>query len=289
MTERLGLKLFRHGALGDERPGVVLADGRHVDVSGFGEDFDERFFAHEGLGRLRSWLLANAATCRTVEPTERFGSPIARPSKIICIGLNYRAHALETGAPIPAEPVVFMKATTALCGPNDELVLPRGSQKTDWEVELAVIIGRRAKYVEEARALDHVAGYAVHNDYSEREFQLERGGQWDKGKGCDTFAPLGPYLVTADQVDASRLELWLRVNGQEKQRSTTADLIFSVPQIISYLSQFMTLLPGDVISTGTPSGVGLSRQPPTYLRPGDVVECGVEGLGSATQRVVGPV
>jgi 2,4-didehydro-3-deoxy-L-rhamnonate hydrolase len=288
MMEKLSLKLFRHGALGREKPGVVTPEGRHLDVSAFGEDYDEDFFGGDGLARLRAWFGDNAALCNDVDPSVRFGAPIARPSKIICIGLNYRAHALETGAAIPAEPVVFMKATTALCGPNDDLVLPRNSKKTDWEVELAVIIGRRAKYVDEASALRHVAGFALHNDYSEREFQLERGGQWDKGKSADTFAPLGPYLVPADQVDCSNLELWLELNRQPKQRARTSDLIFTVPQLVSYVSQFMTLLPGDVISTGTPSGVGLSHTPPRYLSPGDLVECGIEGLGRAAQRVVAP-
>ena len=286
MMEKPALKLFRHGANGYEKAGVVTPDGRHLDVSGFGEDYDERFFAREGLARLSDWLAEHATACPLVRDDVRFGPPIARPSKIVCIGLNYRAHALETGAALPAEPVVFMKATTALCGPNDDVVLPRGSVKTDWEVELAVVIGRRAKYVEEANAMDYVAGFALHNDYSEREYQLERGGQWDKGKGADTFAPLGPYLVSAEQVDASRLELWLTVNGEHKQRASTADMIFPVPHLVSYVSRFMTLLPGDVISTGTPSGVGLSHDPPTYLKPGDLVVCGIEGLGRATQRVV---
>jgi 2-keto-4-pentenoate hydratase/2-oxohepta-3-ene-1,7-dioic acid hydratase in catechol pathway len=287
--DQAALKLFRHGASGYEKTGVVGADGRHLDVSAFGEDYDEAFFAREGLARLGEWLSEHAARCPLVRPDARFGPPIARPSKIVCIGLNYRAHALETGAALPAEPVVFMKATTALCGPNDDLVLPRGSVKTDWEVELALVIGRRAKYVSEADAMSYVAGFALHNDYSEREYQLERGGQWDKGKGADTFAPLGPYLVSADLVDPSELELWLTVNGEQKQRASTSDLIFPVPQLVSYVSQFMTLLPGDVISTGTPAGVGLSHQPPRYLTAGDVVSCGIEGLGQATQRVVADV
>ena len=286
MTESIGLKLFRHGAVGFERPGVLTRDGRHVDVSALGCDYDEHFFTSDGLARLTAWLDANVARCPLVDAGVRFGSPIARPSKIVCIGLNYRAHAIETGAAMPAEPVVFMKATSALCGPNDDLVLPRDSRKTDWEVELAVVIGRRAKYVAEADAMSHVAGFTLHNDYSEREFQLERGGQWDKGKGADTFAPLGPYLVSKEQLDASRLELWLNVNGEQKQRANTDDMIFPVPQLISYVSRFMTLLPGDVISTGTPSGVGLSHDPPRYLKAGDVVECGIEGLGRAAQRVV---
>ena len=287
--DKPALKLFRHGASGYEKIGAVAADGRHLDVSAFGEDYDEAFFAREGLARLSEWLSEHAGRCPMVRPDARFGPPIARPSKIVCIGLNYRAHALETGAAFPAEPVVFMKATTALCGPNDDLVLPRGSVKTDWEVELALVIGRRAKYVSEGDAMSYVAGFALHNDYSEREYQLERGGQWDKGKGADTFAPLGPYLVSADLVDPSELELWLTVNGEQKQRASTSDLIFPVPQLVSYVSQFMTLLPGDVISTGTPAGVGLSHQPPRYLAAGDVVSCGIEGLGQATQRVVADV
>jgi 2,4-didehydro-3-deoxy-L-rhamnonate hydrolase len=286
MTKVTGFKLFRHGASGSEKPGVVTADGRHLDVSAFGEDYDESFLGRDGLARLADWLGAHSQTCPLVGNDVRLGSPIARPSKIVCIGLNYRAHAVETGAAIPAEPVVFMKATTALCGPNDNVELPRESHKTDWEVELAVVIGRRAKYVSEADALSYVAGFALHNDYSEREFQLERGGQWDKGKGCDTFAPLGPYLVPVEQVDCARLELWLEVNGVQKQRASTADMIFPVPQLVSYVSRFMTLLPGDVISTGTPSGVGLSHDPPSYLKAGDLVECGIEGLGRAAQRVV---
>lgn len=282
-------KLFRHGPSGAERPGVVVDGDRHLDVSAFGEDYDEGFFTHDGPRRLATWLRENGAACPPLDATARFGSPIARPSKIICIGLNYRAHAHETGAVLPSEPVVFMKATTALCGPNDDLVLPRGSSKTDWEVELAVIVGRKARYVSTAEALDFVAGFALHNDYSEREFQLERAGQWVKGKSADTFAPLGPYLVSPERIDHRRLELWLEVNGERQQHSNTADMVFGVPELVSYVSQFMTLLPGDVISTGTPGGVGLSQKPPRYLRAGDVVRLGIEGLGTSTQHVVGPV
>jgi 2,4-didehydro-3-deoxy-L-rhamnonate hydrolase len=288
MTQTPALRLFRHGPSGAERPGAVAHDGRHLDVSGFGEDYGESFFAEEGPTRLARWLRGHAAGCPALDAGVRFGAPIVRPSKIVCIGLNYRAHAQETGAAIPSEPVVFMKATTALCGPNDDLVLPRGSHKTDWEVELAVIIGPRAKYVSEPEAMGHVAGFALHNDYSEREFQLERGGQWDKGKSADSFAPLGPYLVSPEQVDCSRLDLWLEVNGERQQQGNTADMVFGVSELVSYVSQFMTLLPGDVISTGTPSGVGLSQSPPRYLREGDVVRLGIEGLGTSTQRVVAP-
>jgi 2-keto-4-pentenoate hydratase/2-oxohepta-3-ene-1,7-dioic acid hydratase in catechol pathway len=222
-----------------------------------------------------------------VPETERLGPCVCRPSKIVCIGLNYADHARETGAAIPTEPVIFFKASTALCGPDDDLVLPRGSEKTDWEVELAVVIGRRARYVPVEDAARHVAGYALHNDYSERQDQLERGGNWSKGKSHDTFAPLGPYLATPDEVpDPHALGLWLSVNGTKRQDSSTREMVFQVPALVSYLSRFMTLLPGDVISTGTPPGVGLGLKPPVYLRDGDVVELGIEGLGRQRQRVV---
>jgi 2-keto-4-pentenoate hydratase/2-oxohepta-3-ene-1,7-dioic acid hydratase in catechol pathway len=259
------MRLFRFGPIGKEKPGVVLPDGRRVDASGFGQDYDEGFFGGDGLARLRAWVDANGARCAQVAEGERLGPVIRRPSKIVCVGMNFHGHAREQGQEPPKEPVLFMKATTALCGPNDDLVLPRGSVKTDWEVELAVVIGKRASYVEKPQALEHVAGFVLHNDYSEREYQLERGGQWDKGKGCDTFAPLGPELVTRDEIDASRLDMWLEVNGERVQRGNTADLIFDVPTLVSYISAFMTLLPGDVISTGTPSGVasGWSRASPS--------------------------
>ena len=280
------MKLFRFGAVEREKPGVVW-HGRHLDVSAFGEDYDEHFFATDGLHRLARWLEKEAERCPAVDEAVRFGPCIARPSKIVCVGLNYRGHAAETNAPVPREPVLFFKAASALCGANDDLILPRGSEKTDWEVELAVVIGRRAKYVERDEAIAYVAGYALHNDYSEREYQLERGGQWVKGKSCDTFAPLGPYLVTRDEVpDPHNLRLWLKVNGELMQEANTSDLIFDIPTLISYTSQFMTLLPGDVISTGTPAGVGLGRKPPRYLRHGDVVEAGIDGLGTSFQRVI---
>lgn len=279
------MKLFRHGPGGREKPGVILKNGRSIDVSAFGEDYGEEFFASDGITRLAAWCDAHGNEAPTVDPATRLGPVVRRPSKIVCIGLNFRDHAAETGAAVPKEPVIFMKATTALSGPNDDVVLPRGSRKTDWEVELAVIIGRRAKYVDEAQALDYVAGYALHNDYSEREFQLERGGQWEKGKGADTFAPLGPFLATPDEVDISALGMWLDVNGVRRQSGNTSDMIFRVPTLVSYVSQFMTLLPGDVISTGTPAGVGLALDPPEFLKAGDIVECGIDGLGSARQRV----
>ena len=281
------MKLFRFGHDGHEHPGVLLPDGRHLDVTHFGGDFDEIFLATDGPARLAHWLTAHADLCPEAPIDSRFGPCVKRPSKIICVGLNYAKHAAETGATPPTEPILFFKATTSLCGPNDQVVIPKKSEKTDWEVELAVVIGKRASYVELDDALDHVAGYAVLNDYSEREFQLERGGQWDKGKGCDTFAPLGPYLVTADEVpNPNALALWLSVNGEKLQNSNTDDMIFDVKTLVSYISQFMTLLPGDVISTGTPSGVGLGFKPPRYLSPGDVVTLGIEGLGEQKQVAV---
>jgi 2-keto-4-pentenoate hydratase/2-oxohepta-3-ene-1,7-dioic acid hydratase in catechol pathway len=279
------VKIFRHGPAGREKPGFVSASDRWLDASRFGEDFTESFFAENGLARLAAWSRAHEASCPEIDRKQRIGAPFARPSKIVCIGLNYREHARETNAVIPAEPVLFLKASSAFSGPNDDLVLPRESKKTDWEVELAVIIARRAKYVDVGDALDYVAGFTVHNDYSEREFQLERGGQWDKGKGADTFAPMGPCLVTPDEFDSRTVDLWLKVNGETMQRGNTADMIFDVPTLVSYVSRFMTLLPGDVISTGTPHGVGLARNPPLYLVAGDVVESGIDGIGQIRQRI----
>jgi 2-keto-4-pentenoate hydratase/2-oxohepta-3-ene-1,7-dioic acid hydratase in catechol pathway len=281
------VRIIRFGELGRERPGVLLPDGRSIDVSAFGEDWNEDFFGSEGLQRLDGWLSEHASGCPMLEEGTRLGACVARPSKIICIGLNYAGHARETGATPPTEPVVFFKSTTALSGPNDDVVIPRGSTMTDWEVELAVVIGRPATYVPEDHAMEYVAGYALHNDYSERDWQLERGGQWVKGKSFDTFAPIGPFLATRDEIpDPHRLRLWLTVNGEQLQASNTSDLIFGIPAVVSYLSQFLTLLPGDVISTGTPAGVGLGFQPPRYLQPGDVVELGIDGLGTQRQRAV---
>jgi 2,4-diketo-3-deoxy-L-fuconate hydrolase len=281
------MRLIRFGAPGRETPGLLLGDGTRVDASSFGSDWDEGFFASDGLARLASWVREKAGSLPHVPEAERLGPCIARPSKIVCIGLNYADHARETGARIPEEPVLFFKATTALCGPNDDLVLPRGSLKTDWEVELAVVIGHRARYVSLEEAAAHVAGYALHNDYSERQDQLERGGQWSKGKSQDTFAPLGPFLATPDEIaDVRRLPMWLTVNGETRQKSSTDQMIFDVPSLVSYLSRFMSLLPGDVVSTGTPSGVGLGMKPPVFLKAGDVVELGIEGLGRQRQRVV---
>jgi 2-keto-4-pentenoate hydratase/2-oxohepta-3-ene-1,7-dioic acid hydratase in catechol pathway len=282
------VKLIRFGSSGQERPGVVLENWKRIDVSAFGEDFDEQFFATDGHFRLASWVAGCADKCPEVDSSVRLGPCIARPSKIICIGLNYVRHAAESGAEVPKEPIIFLKASSALSGPNDDVILPRGSEKTDWEVELAVVIGKRSSYVRPEVAMEYVAGYCLHNDYSERSFQLERGGQWVKGKSCDSFGPLGPFLVTADEIkEPHNLRLWLKVNGVALQDSNTSDLVFGIPFIVSYLSHFMTLLPGDVISTGTPEGVGAGLKPPRYLRHGDVVECGIEGLGTARQRAVG--
>lgn len=282
------MKLIRFGKAGQEKPGVQLEDGRRIDVSSFGEDFTEDFFTNDGINRLSAWLQQKAAQCPLVSASERLGAPIVRPSKLICIGLNYSDHAAESNMALPKEPIIFFKATSAIVGPEDDIVIPKNSTKTDWEVELAVVIGKKASYVDEKDALDYVAGYLLHNDYSERAFQLERGGQWVKGKSCDTFAPLGPWLATADEIkDVHNLRLWLTVNGKPMQDGNTKNLIFNIPHIISYLSQFMSLLPGDIITTGTPAGVGLGQKPePVYLKAGDVVELGIDGLGQAKQTLV---
>ena len=281
------MKLIRFGPPGHERSGLLLGDGTRIDASGFGESWGESFLQNDGLRRLSAWAEKHAASAPRVAASERLGPPITRPSKIVCIGLNYADHARETNAKIPEQPVIFFKATTALAGPDDDLPLPRGSVKTDWEVELAVVIGRRARYVSREEALGHVAGYALHNDYSEREDQLERGGQWSKGKSQDGYAPLGPFLATPDELgDVAALPMWLKVNGEIRQKSSTDQMIFGVAHLVSYLSRFMTLLPGDVISTGTPAGVGLGMNPPTFLKAGDVVELGIEGLGTQRQRIL---
>lgn len=260
----------------------------HYDASAFGEDYNEAFFASDGLRRLGQWYRENQRSLPRLREGEfRFGPCVARPSKIICVGLNYKDHAAESNMLLPTEPILFFKSTTALCGPNDNVMIPKGSTKLDWEVELAVIIGKEARQVRVHEAMKYVAGYALHNDYSERAFQLERGGQWVKGKSCDTFAPLGPYLVTAPLLgEADNLSMWLAVNGKTMQNSNTANMVFDVPYLVSYISDFMTLLPGDVISTGTPAGVGLGFNPPIYLKEGDVVELGIHRLGSSRQVVV---
>lgn len=281
------MKLLRFGEAGNEKPGL-LVNNEILDASSFGEDYGENFFDKDGLTRLSKWFSENSAKLPKVKSGVRLGAPFTRPSKIICVGLNYVKHAAESNMPLPKEPILFFKSTTALCGPNDDLVIPRNSVKTDWEVELAVVIGKKTSYVEEKDAMDHVAGFCLHNDYSEREFQLERNGQWVKGKSCDTFAPIGPYLVTKDEAkDFNNLHMWLKVNGKTMQDGNTDDMIFQVPTLVSYISQFMTLLPGDVISTGTPAGVGLGFNPPKFLKAGDVIELGIEGLGEQRQVAKG--
>jgi 2,4-didehydro-3-deoxy-L-rhamnonate hydrolase len=281
------MKLIRFGEPGREKPGAILPDGRRVDVSASIPDYDELFFSSGGLDRLRELLSGDGASLLPqVGPDVRLGPPIARPGKIICIGLNFRDHAEESNMALPVEPIIFFKAGSALAGPDDDIIIPKGSQKTDWEVEIAVVIGKRASYIDEGDALDHVAGYLLHNDVSERAFQLERGGQWVKGKSADSFAPMGPFMATPDELgDVDRLRMWLKVNGESKQDGTTADMVFKVPFLVSYLSQFMSLLPGDIISTGTPAGVGNGMKPPQFLKDGDVVELGIEGLGEARQKV----
>ncbi len=278
------MKLIRFGNPNQEKPGLILDSGKHIDASAFGSDYDEAFFAGDGLHQLAHWAREHGSSAPEIPAGTRLGPPLCRPSKIVCIGLNFSDHAAETNAQIPSEPIVFFKATSALTGPNDPLIIPRTSEKTDWEVELAVVIGKKASYVSESDAHHHIAGYALHNDYSERTFQIERGGQWVKGKSCDSFAPLGPYIATPDEIpDINNLRMWLKVNGETRQNGTTANLIFKVPFLISYLSQFMSLLPGDVISTGTPAGVGMGMKPQTYLKPGDTVELGIDSLGSSRQ------
>ena len=281
------MKLIRFGEAGKEKPGVQLPNGNKIDVSTFGEDYTEQFFETDGIERLEKWLKFNELNCANVSEETRLGSPICRPSKLVCIGLNYAKHAAEAGMKIPSEPVLFFKSTTAIIGPNDDVVIPKGSTKTDWEVELAVVIGKKASYISKEEVYNHIAGYVLHNDVSERAFQIEKEGQWCKGKGCDTFAPLGPFLATKDEVkNPNNLNLWLKLNGEMMQNSSTSDFIFNIEASISYISQFMTLLPGDVISTGTPFGVGLGLKPPVYLKPGDVMELGIEGLGVSKQNVV---
>lgn len=279
------MRLIRFGQAGQEKPGVAAADGTCYDLSAQVRDYDEDFFESGGLAKVSD--LVRAGGLPVVPAGTRLGPPIARPSKIVCVGLNYGNHAFESKMPMPKEPIFFFKSTTAITGPNDRIVIPRNSFKTDWEVELAIVIGKKATYVEEKDALDHIAGYMLHNDVSERAFQLERGGQWVKGKSADTFAPIGPWMVTTDEItDPHALRLWLKLNGKTMQEESSGDLIFKIPFLIHYITQFMTLLPGDVISTGTPSGVGMGQEPPFYLKHGDVIELGIDGLGSATQHVV---
>lgn len=276
------MKLLRFGDFGKEKPGVLL-NNEIIDVSAFGEDYEEHFFETDGINRLRQWLSANQSKLPKVKSGTRLGAPFMRPSKIICVGLNYKKHAVESNMTLPAEPIIFFKSTSALVGPTDDLIIPKNSEKTDWEVELAIVIGKKTSYVDEKDAFDHIVGFCLHNDYSERAFQLERSGQWVKGKSCDTFAPMGPYLVTKEEVDFNNLHLWLKVNGKIMQNSNTSDMLFNPLHLVSYISQFMTLFAGDVISTGTPEGVGMGLKPPTYLKSGDVVELGIAGLGEQKQ------
>ena len=285
------IKLFRFGSFEDEKPAVEYPDGTRLDVSTFGEDYTETFFAKDGVKRLQAWLQVNAEKCPVVSSTVRLGSCVARPSKIVAIGLNYVEHIKEgqvSSAAIPREPIIFFKSTTALCGPFDNAIIPQQAEKMDWEVELAVIIGKKASYVSEADAMNYVAGYSILNDYSERFWQLEKdGGQWDKGKSADSFAPLGPYLILPQNIgNPQALNLWLTVNGKRRQEANTKDMVFSIARLISYISHHMTLLPGDVISTGTPAGVGLGQKPPVYLKEGDEVELYIENIGTQKQKVI---
>ena len=278
------MKLIRFGTINKEKPGVLLPDGTKFDVSAFVSDYNEDFFGDDGIEKLQTWLDKNQDLCPIIEDTIRWGAPLARPSKIVCVGLNYAKHAAESGMEVPQEPVLFFKATSAIVGPFDNIIIPKGSTKTDWEVELAIVIGKTASYVSEKNAMDHIAGYVLHNDVSERAFQIERSGQWVKGKSCDSFAPLGPFIATKDEItDPNNLKLWLKLNGKIMQNSSTSDFIFNIQHVVSYISQFMTLLPGDVISTGTPFGVGLGLTPPKYLKSGDIVELGIEHLGVSRQ------
>jgi 2-keto-4-pentenoate hydratase/2-oxohepta-3-ene-1,7-dioic acid hydratase in catechol pathway len=278
------MKLLRHGPAGAEKPGIRLDDGTIRDLSGLVPDIAGAVLSDEGLAAIRA---ADLSALPVVPADTRLGPCVGGTGKFICIGLNYADHAAESGMAVPPEPVIFMKATSAICGPYDPIIIPRGSEKTDWEVELAVIIGTRAKYVSEADALAHVAGFAITNDVSERAFQTERAGQWTKGKSCDNFGQIGPWLVTRDEVaDPQNLPMWLKVNGQTMQDGSTRTMVYGVAHLVSYLSQFMTLHPGDVISTGTPPGVGMGQKPPRYLKVGDVVELGIEGLGQQRQTVI---
>lgn len=278
------MKLLRYGPVGQEKPGLLDRDGQIRDLSGLVRDIDGESLAPASLDRLRR---LDPAILPLVGGSPRLGPCVGGVSKVLAIGLNYRLHAQEAGMPIPSEPIFFLKATSSICGPNDDVIIPKGSMKTDYEVELAIVIGATARYVDIKDARKHIAGYCIVNDVSEREFQIERGGQWTKGKSCDTFCPLGPWVVTADEIaDAGKLQVRTEVNGELRQNSNTADLIFGIDHIVSYCSQFMTLNPGDVIPTGTPSGVAMGFKPPKFLKPGDTMRLSVEGLGEQTQRLV---
>ena len=278
------MKLLRVGAPGLEKPAILHTDGTYRDLSGIVPELRGLVLTPEGLSRIRA---VDPASLPILDRNQRIGPCVDKVGKFICIGLNYADHAAETGAPIPAEPIIFMKATSAIIGPNDDVIIPKNAIKPDWEVELGIVIGREARYVEEADAMDHVAGYCIVNDLSERHFQTERGGQWDKGKGCDTFGPIGPWLVTPDEIpDPQNLAMWLEVDGHRYQNGSTRTMIFNVVQIVSYVSQFMSLQPGDIISTGTPPGVGMGIKPePVWLKPGNVMHLGIDGLGEQRQNV----
>ena len=281
------MKLIRFGEKNKEKPGIQLDDDHRIDISSFINDYDENFYYKIGIEKLRNWLNKNKEKCPIIDNNIRIGPPISRPSKIVCVGLNYAKHAAESGMDIPNEPVLFFKSSSAITGPYDPIIIPKNSSKTDWEVELAIVIGKRASYVSKEDALNYIAGYVLHNDVSEREFQIERSGQWVKGKSCDSFAPIGPFIATADEIEnPNNLNLWLKVNGEEMQNSNTSDFIFNIEEVVSYVSQFMTLIPGDIISTGTPFGVGLGLNPPKYLKEGDIVELGIEGLGISKQTCI---
>jgi 2-keto-4-pentenoate hydratase/2-oxohepta-3-ene-1,7-dioic acid hydratase in catechol pathway len=281
------MKLLRYGAPGQEKPGLVDKDGTMRDLSQTVHDIDGTTLLPENLARLAK---IDPKTLPAIAGNPRLGACVANIGKFICIGLNYADHAAETGATVPPEPVLFLKANSAICGPNDAVIIPRGSLKTDWEVELGVVIGKPAKYVSEADALDYVAGYCVINDVSERAFQTERAGQWDKGKGCDTFGPTGPWMVTKDEIaDPQNLKMWLTVDGVKRQNGSTKTMVYGVKHLVAYLSQFFTLNPGDVISTGTPPGVGMGLKPPTYLKPGQTMELSIEGLGVQKQVTVADI
>ena len=279
------MQLFRHGKKGFEKAGIVI-ECKKYDLSGFGQDFDHTFLQDGGLEKLKSFLEKNQHSLPEINENARIGVPLAHPQKIVCVGLNYTDHVKETGLKQENEPILFMKAISALNGPYDGIVIPKNSRKTDWETELAVVIGKRASYVEEAEAEDYIWGYTLHNDVSERAFQTERGGTWDKGKGCDTFAPIGPFIVPKEHVaDPNNLNVWLKLNGELVQNGNTKDFIHKIPKLIAYISQFMSLHPGDIVSTGSPAGVGMGMDPQRFLRPGDVIEYGIDGLGTARQEL----
>jgi 2,4-diketo-3-deoxy-L-fuconate hydrolase len=283
----VAMKLLRYGEVGFEKTAVVIG-GEIIDAGGVSQHFDEDFFTRGGMTALESWVEGGCVGGTEILDKVRVGAPIARPSKIVCVGKNYAEHAKEFGGEVPTEPVLFMKATSSYSGPFDEVETPVGSTHLDYEVELAVVIGKKAKNVTEESAAEYIAGYSVIGDYSEREFQKHRCGQWTKGKSADTFAPMGPHLVSCDEVgDVGDLPIWTKVNGEIRQNANTSDMVFSVPYLVSYISQFMTLLPGDVIATGTPSGVGMGMLPPRYLQSGDLVEMGIDGIGEIAQRIVG--